>query len=273
MYVRLAFAVAAHLEPEILVVDEVLAVGDADFQLKCIGAMERVGQSGRTVLVVSHNLATVDSLCKRSLWLDRGRVHSCGPTTEVIREFLSSLGKQGHTERLGADGRNGDTGGRFLAVGLLDSQGRPCTNLKVGDPLSVELHVLAERPIARPWVGVEVRTTLNQLVSHMANRECGDELPPLVGECRVTCDVETVNLLPGRYFIDLILADVNNTRYDHVTRAAHFDVHPTDVSGAGVPLTSRHGLVFFKSRWRGYPAIGGHNGAAVAGEHPLARSS
>lgn len=95
MYVRLAFAVAAHLEPEILIVDEVLAVGDAEFQKKCLGKMQHVSQSGRTVLFVSHNMAAVQALCGRALWLECGRVAHDGPTDEGVTRYLSAtLGRQ-----------------------------------------------------------------------------------------------------------------------------------------------------------------------------------
>jgi lipopolysaccharide transport system ATP-binding protein len=89
MYVRLAFAVAAHLEPEILIIDEVLAVGDAQFQKKCLGKMQEVSKGGRTVIFVSHNMGTVTSLCSRALWMAQGRVHRTGPVREVINDYLS----------------------------------------------------------------------------------------------------------------------------------------------------------------------------------------
>ena len=90
MYMRLAFAVAAHLEPEILVVDEVLAVGDAQFQKKCLGKMSEVARHGRTVLFVSHNMVAIQALCTRCLWLNQGQLLGCGPTTDVVRNYLKA---------------------------------------------------------------------------------------------------------------------------------------------------------------------------------------
>ena len=90
MYVRLAFAIAAHLEPEVLIVDEVLAVGDADFQKRCLGKMHEVSRGGRTVLFVSHNMAAIQALCQRAIWIDGGRVGADGATAETIRSYLSS---------------------------------------------------------------------------------------------------------------------------------------------------------------------------------------
>src|SRR5213079_2252503 len=93
MYVRLAFAVAAHLEPEILVVDEVLAVGDAEFQRKCLGKMDEVSRrEGRTVLFVSHNMGVITSLCPAAMWLDRGFIRKRGAAREVVGEYLSRGG-------------------------------------------------------------------------------------------------------------------------------------------------------------------------------------
>ena len=90
MYMRLAFAVAAHLEPEILVIDEVLAVGDAQFQKKCLGKMSEVAHQGRTVLFVSHNMVAIQALCTRCVWLNQGQLLGCGPTTDVVRNYLKA---------------------------------------------------------------------------------------------------------------------------------------------------------------------------------------
>ncbi len=101
MYVRLAFAVAAHLQPEILLVDEVLAVGDIQFQKKCLGKMDDVARSGRTVLFVSHNLAAVQSLCNRGVFLDHGRVSAIGPVQQAIRAYLDSVAELAEGHALG----------------------------------------------------------------------------------------------------------------------------------------------------------------------------
>jgi len=102
MYVRLAFAVAAHLEPEILIVDEVLAVGDAQFQKKCLGKMENVAKEGRTVLFVSHNMSALQSLCRRAIWLSSGRIVADGETSLVVSNYLKS-GQQGMSDRVWSD--------------------------------------------------------------------------------------------------------------------------------------------------------------------------
>jgi lipopolysaccharide transport system ATP-binding protein len=142
MYVRLAFAVAAHLEPEILIVDEVLAVGDAEFQRRCLGKMEDVARQGRTVLFVSHNMAAVNRMCRQGLLLKGGRVHRAGPVEAVVSEYLSSggdaEGEREWSEPAEAPGNGGPM--RLRAVRVLDAEGEPCANLDIRRSLTVEIH-------------------------------------------------------------------------------------------------------------------------------------
>ena len=135
MYLRLAFAVAAHLDADIMVVDEVLAVGDAEFQRKCLGKMAEVERSGRTVLFVSHNLDAIIRLCPRAIWLDEGSVRAIGPAAEVLDAYLAS-GQQRHGTASFADD------GAVVAltsVSVLDAQGRPAAVLARHDPFTIEI--------------------------------------------------------------------------------------------------------------------------------------
>lgn len=147
MYVRLAFAVAAHLEPEILLVDEVLAVGDVAFQKKCLGRMEQVATQGRTVLFVSHNMGAVQGLCKRAILLDGGVVAADGPAREVVAHYLDAM-QPGQV-----------TMGESLAIEkvvLRNAAGEPTTRIGHGEPLTVEIHYHARERIEKPyfWVGI-----------------------------------------------------------------------------------------------------------------------
>ncbi len=138
MYLRLAFAVAAHLEPEILIVDEVLAVGDARFQKKCLDKMEDVSQNGRTVLFVSHSMSAVTRLCPRALLLDRGKVVADGPAHEVVSSYLR--GGLGTTaERLWADNRPGDEVAKLRAVRVVDANRTARDAVDIRKPVSVEI--------------------------------------------------------------------------------------------------------------------------------------
>ncbi len=139
MNVRLAFAVAAHLEPEILLVDEVLAVGDAGFQKKCLGKMKNVANEGRTVLFVSHNMGAVRQLCTKCLWLDRGRIKNCGPTSSVIEEYLKSGDDSGKTAEV-VFNENPEKQFQLRLARLRDHRGAITQNFDCDMPVHIELH-------------------------------------------------------------------------------------------------------------------------------------
>jgi lipopolysaccharide transport system ATP-binding protein len=248
MYVRLAFAVAAHLEPEILLIDEVLAVGDIDFQKKCLGSMQSVANSGRTVLVVSHNMALIESLCGDAIWLDKGEIRSRGPARDVVADYVTQPRLSRSEDLLHHPGRRLNTTARFSSIQITTS-GDDGQDIKMGGGITVRLGIVADQPIQKPWIGIQIRTPFNQLLFHIANREAGYELSPIYGNYVVSCHVEKLNLLPGRYTLDLILADMSNTLYDEVPAAAYFDVRPSDVLGTGMPMGKEYGIVFFSSRW------------------------
>ena len=154
MFVRLAFSVAAHLEPEILIVDEVLAVGDADFQKRCLGKMESFGQSGRTVLFVSHSMPTIARLCPRLILLDRGRVVDDGPAERVIGYYLH--GEQGTAARRAwpAEDAPGDEHARLRSARVVDSAGTTSAVVDVGEEIGIELEfdVLSDARAVFPWI-------------------------------------------------------------------------------------------------------------------------
>ena len=157
MYVRLAFAVAAHLEPEILIVDEVLAVGDADFQARCIGKMEDVSrESGRTILFVSHNMASIRRLCRHSCLLVNGTLDDVGPTSEIIDRYLAA-GTGAERILTFPQGEEPAKGGvRLMSVSILDSLGRSDTRLSTSDSLRVEVRYTLEHAIRSLRVSVNL---------------------------------------------------------------------------------------------------------------------
>ena len=140
MYVRLAFAVAAHLEPEILLVDEVLAVGDAAFQRKCLGKMGDVATEGRTVLFVSHNLVAVQSLCRRAVWLEGGLLKDCGESGQVVAEYLSTAHKnKTEAEWASPESAPGNDKVRIHKVAVRPEPGRPDGSITMESPLALEV--------------------------------------------------------------------------------------------------------------------------------------
>lgn len=232
MYMRLAFAVAAHLEPEILVIDEVLAVGDAEFQRKCIGRMNELSRGhGRTVLFVSHNLDAVKQLCPRSIWLDNGRVRADGPTTDVINGYLE---QHVATATAGSwidvrDARRIGTGEvRFERVrfdGTDDPQGLP----RPGGRLRVELVVTAHRPVKVSSLAVRVSMPGGPVLV-VADPVIDSDLPMDldVGTHRLQVEIESLMLSPGSYTIGLWLARGGSGRawsvFDSIEDAIHLDL-------------------------------------------------
>jgi lipopolysaccharide transport system ATP-binding protein len=140
MYLRLAFAVAAHLEPEILLVDEVLAVGDANFQKKCIDKIDKTAEGGRTVLFVSHNMGAINRLCRRAIWLDQGMVHLGGPTEEVVSKYLTqdSVIEGEHIWTDGISNR-GERALKIYSVSIRNSAGQVTTQLDIRKPIQIEI--------------------------------------------------------------------------------------------------------------------------------------
>jgi ABC-type polysaccharide/polyol phosphate transport system ATPase subunit len=145
MYLRLAFAVAAHLEPEIVVVDEVLAVGDAEFQKKCLTKMSSFGEEGRTVVFVSHDLGAVGRLCRRALWLDRGSLLADGPTGGVLKQYLRAAPVRGHRVEFEVDAEEPV---QAVSLALADQSGHDVEHVMRGDPVSLRLRFLVRRRVA-----------------------------------------------------------------------------------------------------------------------------
>ncbi|HSY18374.1 MAG TPA: ABC transporter ATP-binding protein [Candidatus Acidoferrales bacterium] len=152
MYVRLAFAVAAHLEPEILIVDEVLAVGDASFQKKCLGKMQDVSKGGRTVLFVSHNMGAVTTLCQTGIWMEKGRLIKTGPARKIVDEYLTANSETAQKVMDLSDAKRANDEGRRLRVEKVEwLSGLP---LQHGEKFSVRIHVRALDEVAEVSIGI-----------------------------------------------------------------------------------------------------------------------
>ena len=239
MMVRLAFAVAAHLEPEILIIDEVLAVGDLAFQEKCLGKMDTVSRSGRTVLFVSHNMGAVEGLCHRCLLLDRGRKTYDGNVAEAIRRYRvlstdasAAVPLDARTDR---DGR-----GRFRFTGITLNGGR---GVAVGEALALQLDYQATTALPKLRVAVKFCRNFRETVMTLDSAAQGSPLEVRSGAGILRIDMPRFDLLPGQYFIDL-RASSGDTPEDQLFNAAVLTVADRDLHGTGNVLDSReHGLV------------------------------
>jgi lipopolysaccharide transport system ATP-binding protein len=251
MYVRLAFAVAAHLEPEVLLVDEVLAVGDAEFQRKCLGKIDDVARAGRTVVFVSHNLAAVQRLCTRTAWFDHGRMMNVGPTQEVIASYLTEVGakQSGGVAEIREDAhRIGVGGARLLRVTMLDSKGAPGDHLNLGEPFSLRLSFEVTEAITEGTVEVGIASADGTRAITVLSNDDGTRVSLQPGTHEIAVDLD-VTLLPGDYWIDVGI-HTTNVSLDYVERALNFvsinipheDTHP-------YPWPTTRGIVRAPSRW------------------------
>jgi lipopolysaccharide transport system ATP-binding protein len=175
MYVRLAFAVAAHLEPEVLIVDEVLAVGDAEFQRKCLGKMKDVAGTGRTVILVSHNMAAVQHLCDRAIYLRSGELVMSGDTASVIRTYLSATGSQGSFNIAQRTDRSGNGKVRFQLMELLDEEGRQIQHFISGTTAVFKLRLMRFADIAWSQIHLSagIDDEIGQRITLLSNEVSG----------------------------------------------------------------------------------------------------
>ncbi len=205
MYVRLAFAVAAHLEPEILIVDEVLAVGDGAFQKKCLNKMGSFANSGRTVLFVSHSMEAVRDLCQRGIWMKDGRVHQDGPAEETIAAYFDEMSGD---RPFSCESR--DHGLTIHSVILKDAEGQKCSEFHPGDDLIVEIEYEAQKCVDRPYLVLSVHGmsgtcfTANMLLD-------GNRPSELFGRGKVACRFKALPLLPRTYSIRMSLRASNGS--------------------------------------------------------------
>lgn len=222
MFVRLAFAVAAHLRTEILIVDEVLAVGDIAFQHKCLDKMREVTEAGRTVLFVSHNMGTMESLCERCLLLSEGRVASIGNTREVVQQYLVEMEEEGGvTTPLHRRSGTGDV--EMTAVRLLDDAGRPSTTVVGGRDVAIEVEYRNHAGRKRPKMIANIYDARGRSVTAISTMFTGPDLGIMGAEGRLTCRLPRLPLLPGRYRVALAL-HVDGVNTDTLKSAVTFEV-------------------------------------------------
>jgi lipopolysaccharide transport system ATP-binding protein len=252
MYVRLAFAVAAHLEPDILIVDEVLAVGDAEFQRKCLGKMESVVREGRTVLFVSHNMAAVKALCGRAILLRGGRVVRDGNVDDVVETYLQS-GRAAAEDRVVPDDapRTGSGEARIRRVSLVDRKDQTLEDVHLGQPFRVILGVEVTSPVDGVLAGLSISTLEGTPVASSFSTDGGRAPWTLgVGRHSVVVDLDAT-LLPRRYSLDVFVARLDGREVDFVARVVDFDALPFAQSGTDTyPWVTVRGFVRPPASWR-----------------------
>ena len=237
MRVRLAFSVAAHLEPEILIVDEVLAVGDANFQKKCLGKMDDVAKSGRTVLFVSHNLESVISLCDRVIWIDDGEIRGDGNSIEIVNKYLETINQISESKiDLSKVEREGDLALTFTELEMTNYQNIQTSSFNVGEDLYMKFkYLINDKNILKS--NLQIRISINnskQVEILNLNSEVAGYILELDNEKgEVSCKIPRLPLGEGTYSIN-IQAIVNTGVADWINEACTFEILPGDYYGTGI---------------------------------------
>jgi len=242
MYVRLGFSVAVHTEPDILLVDEVLAVGDAAFQRKCLERIDDLRRQGVTILFVSHAPEAVRSICSRAIWLDQGQLVDDGPAEGVVLRYLDRTwaAEKGRLHAARGDSRRWGSGKiKIIAVRLLDGEGQERQQFRVGEPLVVEMRYQAQERVERPIFGLAIHRSDGVHVTGPNTRFAGLEIPWVEGEGTVRYIVPALPLLKGLYYLSVSAHDWEDTEiYDYHNRLYPLRVLPSDGERFGI-LTLR----------------------------------
>ena len=253
MGVRLAFSIAAHLEPEILIIDEVLSVGDADFQAKCLGRMEDVAGRGRTVLFVSHNMSAVRALCDRAIYLAGGRLMGNGGVDEVIDQYLSGLDAASKASLSDRRDRTGDGRFRFKHVKTVSADAPHAGSSPVtGETMSIEMAYELKANIGKQDVNIAalVLDRFGNPLFVCDTQLCDARFKDLPEAGVVVCQIPSLPLAQGRYRMNLWCA-VSGVVSDYVINAHEFDVTAGDFFGTGRSVAAeKQGPFVMTQSWR-----------------------
>jgi lipopolysaccharide transport system ATP-binding protein len=258
MYVRLAFAVAAHLEPDVLIVDEVLAVGDVGFQKRCLGKMGDVARQGRTVLFVSHNMAAVQKLCSRVVWLQGGRIQKIGTPDSVVAAYLEASSDTladagarapGYLYR-SEDTQPAESDARVLSVQLLDDDGLPIISARTWERAKFRISFHASRPFRSFSVVLNIASPDG--VSLILTSTTPDQTVPFSvepGSHSIDCVFDTFPLAAGEYVLGVGLAIPGVEYVSRNDSLCRLHVQPKDVFGSALPPASKRYFVATPHTW------------------------
>jgi len=257
MQMRLGFAVAAHTDPEILLIDEILAVGDLAFQRKCLDRIAQFKAQGCTIILVSHDAGSIQRLCDEALWLRQGKLVACGPADVVAGQYVAEMSAETRRRTpatqpvictpTGAElqvnkNRFGSMEMEIVAVRLLHPAGFPVTELDSGDPLHIAIEYLAHNPIPEPIFGVTINREDEFVCYDTSTDAAGPHLPTVHGPGQITFQIERLDLIGGQYYIDVGAYEREWAyAYDY-----HWRVYPLAIR----PTRGEKGILRPPHRWK-----------------------
>jgi lipopolysaccharide transport system ATP-binding protein len=251
MIVRLAFSVAAHLEPEILIIDEVLAVGDQSFQQKCLGRMQNISALGRTVLFVSHNMAAVQNLCQRVLVVDRGSIQYNGPAEQGIQCYLNGFLRTESSEidLSNHPSRRTDCSRLLSRLKMRRQNGELTTQFLCGEPIVLEVDLEAAPELAEVHCWVQVLDEFGTRLFTVGT-ELSDATPFRLDKSkRLRCHIREPQLAPGTYTLTILAGPIGKRRTDFIEQAACLNVVASDFYGNGCMPNHVRGPFVVRSSW------------------------
>ncbi len=248
MFVRLAFAVAAHLEPEILIIDEVLAVGDFTFQRKCLRKMDEISRTGCTILFVSHNMGLIQSLCQRVIVLRNGSLVADDTTSNAIDAYLQQIEASETKDLLDRSDRAGKGKVRLIRIDIMNGNNSTAGKLITGCSARFVFHVTAV--ISGISCSFTVYDQYGQPITYFdsAVHGCHDEMDQSLGQA-FSCEIDELLLIPGRYRINAALM-LDGELQDHIEGASNFEVEQGTLRGRTVPQSSGYGSIITPHHWK-----------------------
>jgi lipopolysaccharide transport system ATP-binding protein len=249
MYMRLAFAVAAHLEPEILLVDEVLAVGDAEFQKKCTGKMADVSKQGRTVLFVSHNMIAVQALCSRGIFLDAGKIAFDGKAEHAIQKYNQSIQTDIETSLKDRTDRVGTGNVRAIDLKIYNQHNVATNQINLGETFRIELRTVGKTKKA--IIGLHFGNMFrHNLIRGYTYEQVAEDIQ-LKGEDVISCTFYDFPMMHGVYDVHVWIGTYPPVEcLDYVERASVLEIMPKDVFNSGRILDPHGGMAFCKTKWQ-----------------------
>ena len=227
MAARLGFAVAAHLDPEILIVDEVLSVGDTQFQKKCLGKMNEVANAGRTVLFVSHNMAAVRQLCSRAILLDHGKMIGDGTVNEIVSQYLNSFKSQSGVSIAERTNRTGSGQARILnfGVGTRPDEFGEKSFCDYGNPLYVQVKYRIDSDQTDPVIMLGISDLMEDTVCQFSTKVANQGVDPLTGEQTIEFFIPHLYLVPGTYSLYISIGNKSGKLFDDLRNLAEIHVY------------------------------------------------
>ena len=242
MYIRLAFAVAINVDPRLLIIDEILAVGDVSFQQRCLEKFVDFRNEGRTIILVTHAMTTVKEMCDRAIWLTHGVITGEGDPSDLVEAYTESM--LGSRDRGDGSSRRGSGEIQITSVELFTGDGlQPVKRFRTGDTVRIRMTYHADKPVPKPVVGFVIESLGGSMITSPCTRDVGLIPQALSGDGTIDVELDTMSLLPGTYDLHTSITDFNRSHiYDDLHLAFRFDVM------SGKPYESS-GVVTFRPHW------------------------